>query len=298
MHHRFNPVFSDRRRLRNGWWIAIFVTVLFISLGTIVTLTRHQDIGIYQEAVVLVGATWLVQGLRRKPLTDVTGRFDRNWLTQLCIGAGVGTLLLLPTIGVLVATGHLTSKYIGFSATFPRWTMFYLSTSIAEELLFRGFIFRRFIDGLGFWQAQAICASMFLLAHLGNPGLNGVPMVIGSLNLIVFSLTMGYVAFKTGSLATPIGFHWAADLMQGGVLGLGTSGLFAGQGLFKTSLSGPAWLTGGAFGLEGGFPDLVVTATVLMVVYSASNSACLPNGWMSVIARISRPVSDTPRGDA
>ena len=69
-----NPLFSDSRRLRNGWWIAIFMAILFFSLGALATVTRHQEIGIYQEAVLLVGATWLVQRLRGEPLTEVTAK--------------------------------------------------------------------------------------------------------------------------------------------------------------------------------------------------------------------------------
>jgi membrane protease YdiL (CAAX protease family) len=288
MFRRFNPVFSDRSRLRNGWWIAIFVTVLFTSLGAIATLTRQQDIGIYKEALLLVGTTWMVQRLRRKPLTEVTGRFDRNWLRQLCIGAVIGTLMLVPAIGVLVACGEMTFQYVGGSATFVRWAIFYLCVGISEELLFRGFVFRSLIDGLGFWQAQVICAAMFLLVHLANPGLDGVSMVFGSFNLVLFSLAMGYLALTTESLAAPIGIHAAADLMQGGVLGLGTSGLYGGQGLFQTAITGPAWLTGGTFGLEGSLPELMVTSTLLILICWANES-----GWIWVLGGMGRPVNST-----
>ena len=266
----FNPIFSNRG-LRNGWWIAIFIVILFVSLGAIASLAKRQNIGICEEALLIVGATWLLQRLRGKKLTEVTGTFDMNWPRQLCTGAGIGILMLLPTIAVLYACGHFTAQFLGGVMTFARWTTFYLCAGISEELLFRGFIFRRLIAGLGFWQAQVICTAMFLLVHLANPGLEGATMVIGSSNLILFSLAMGFFAVKTESLAIPIGIHAAADLVQGGVLGLGTSGLFGGQGLFQTTLSGPAWLTGGAFGLEGSVLTVAMTATTLVIIYRTSH---------------------------
>ncbi len=54
----------------------------------------------------------------------------------------------------------------------------------------------------------------------------------------------------------PIGIHFAANFVQGGVLGFGVSGNDE-QGLLTPTLSGPDWLTGGAFGLEASVPGLL-----------------------------------------
>jgi hypothetical protein len=85
------------------------------------------------------------------------------------------------------------------------------------------------------------------------------------LNIFIASLVFGLAFVRTKSLAMPLGLHFMANLMQGGVLGFGVSGTEQ-SGLLKPVFSEiPDWLTGGQFGLK---------ASVLGLVCIVINPSC------------------------
>jgi membrane protease YdiL (CAAX protease family) len=149
--------------------------------------------------------------------------------------------------------------------------LLFAGVAAAEELLFRGFVFQRLISGLGQWPAQLITAAFFLLTHLNNPGMTGTVKVIASINIFLASILFGLAFVRTGSLAMPLGLHWMANWVQGGILGFGVSGTEQ-LGLLKPVLGEtPAWLTGGQFGLEASLPGLFCLVVILIVSYRWKN---------------------------
>jgi uncharacterized protein len=167
----------------------------------------------------------------------------------------------------LFATGaaRWTMSEQGAVALLPAATLM-AAVAIAEEFLFRGFLFQRLIDGLGQWWAQLIIAGLFVLTH--STALEGAGEIryLAGLNIFVASFMFGFAFIKTRSLAMPIGIHFAANFVQGGVLGFGVSGNEE-QGLLAPVFNGPAWLTGGAFGLEASAPGLVCVVTITVALW-------------------------------
>jgi hypothetical protein len=91
--------------------------------------------------------------------------------------------------------------------------------------------------------------------------------VLASINIFIASLVFGLAFICTKSLAMPLGLHFMANLMQGGVLGFGVSGTEQ-SGLLKPVFSEvPVWLTGGQFGLEASVPGLIFVVGTLMLLY-------------------------------
>jgi membrane protease YdiL (CAAX protease family) len=135
-------------------------------------------------------------------------------------------------------------------------------------LLFRGFVFQRLISGLGQWPAQLIIAAFFLLTHLNNPGMTGTVKVMASINIFLASILFGVAFIRTRIVAKPLGMHWMANWVQGGILGFGVSGTEQ-LGLLKPVFgAAPAWLTGGQFGLEASLPGLICVVIALLVLYA------------------------------
>jgi membrane protease YdiL (CAAX protease family) len=154
----------------------------------------------------------------------------------------------------------------GFS-TLMSIVLLFAGVAVAEELLFRGFIFQRLIAGIGQGPAQLILAGYFLLTHLSNPGMTGDFKVLASVNIFLASLIFGLAFIRTKSLAMPLGLHFMANLMQGGVLGFGVSGTDQ-SGLLKPVFSEvPDWLTGGQFGLEASTFGLICVVVTLILLY-------------------------------
>jgi uncharacterized protein len=265
----FNPFLSSDRQLRNGWWIMIFFLVLVSLL--IPALIRAQqnsmEVSIGLQAVILIIASLACQLLRRTPLAELFGEFNMRWLKELGQGGLIGSALMLIPALVLAMFGWVEWQWnpIGVSVlTSSLWV--FAGVAAAEELLFRGFVFQRLISGLGQWPAQLIISAYFPLTHLGNPGMSGNIKVMAGVNIFLASILFGLAFIRTGSLAMPLGLHWMANWIQGGVLGFGVSGTQQ-LGMLKPVFGeAPVWLTGGQFGLEASVPGLICIAVMLITL--------------------------------
>ena len=264
-----NPFLNSERQLRNGWWILIFFLVLAALLVPVMLLAQQNqtDVSIAMQAVIIVLATLISQLLRRKPLVEVLGKLNLNWLKELCLGGLFGsTLMLIPAL-ILAIFGWMNWQWNPevFSIIASSLLLF-AGVAVTEELLFRGFVFQRLISGLGVWPAQLIIAAFFLLTHWSNPGMIGSTKLVASINIFLASILFGLAFLRTRSLALPLGLHWMANWVQGSALGFGVSGTEQ-LGILKPVFGGaPIWLTGGQFGLEASVPGLIcVVATLIFI---------------------------------
>ncbi len=77
----------------------------------------------------------------------------------------------------------------------------------------------------------------------------------------------------TRRLWLPIGIHFAWNFTQGGIFGSSVSGNQLGEGLLRSTLTGPDWLTGGAFGVEASIAVIAVGVVVgALILWRASRS--------------------------
>jgi len=266
-----NPFLSSEHQLRNGWWILIFFLVLAsILIPTLIAAHYYaMDVSIGLQAVILGLVSLICQLLRREPLTELLGKFDARWFKELCLGSLVGSALMLVPALIMRIFGWVDWQWnpTGFSALVSSVFLF-VGVAAAEELLFRGFVFQRLISGLGQWPTQLIVASFFLLTHMDNPGMTGSIRVMASANIFLASFLFGLAFIRTKSLAMPLGLHFMANLMQGGVLGIGVSGSTDQLGLLEPIYAGnPEWLTGGQFGLEASIIGLFFVVVTLILLY-------------------------------
>jgi membrane protease YdiL (CAAX protease family) len=203
-------------------------------------------------------------------------------LKELGIGVLVGALLFTATISILALLGVYR-----VSGTNP-WSILVtplaaaITSGFLEEIIFRGIIFRIVEEGLGTWLALLISATLFGFLHLGNPNAT----LAGAVAIVVEAGILLAAAYMlTRRLWLAIGVHSAWNLTQGGIFGVAVSGNPT-PGLLQGNLTGPAWLSGGAFGAE---------ASVVAVVF------CLGVGLYFVAKAIRRnhvvqpPWRRTPR---
>jgi membrane protease YdiL (CAAX protease family) len=266
----FNPFLNSDQQLRNGWWILIFFLVIaaFLVPAMIMAQQNNMEVSIGVQALIVLIASLTSQLLRRKPLAELFGTLSWRWLKELFAGGLFGSaLMLIPTL-ILGVFGwvHWQWNPEGISILLPSLLLF-AGVAIAEELLFRGFIFQRLISGLGQWPAQLIIAAYFLLTHLNNTGMTGSVKVMASINIFLASVLFGLAFIQTKSLAMPLGLHFMANLVQGGVLGFGVSGTEQSGLLIPVFSDAPAWLTGGQFGLEASLPGLLCVVIPLLMLY-------------------------------
>jgi len=265
-----NLFLNSERQPRNGWWILIFFLVLASMLMPVLLVVQQNstDVSMELQAVIIMLASWICQLLRRKPLVELLGRFNARWFKELCLGGFIGSTLMLAPALIMRLLGWVNWQWNPTgSSVLPSIVLLFAGVALAEELLFRGFIFQRLIDGLGQWPAQLILAGYFLLTHLNNPGMTGDAKVLAGINIFLASIVFGLAFIRTQSLATPFGLHFMANLMQGGILGFGVSGTDQ-PGLLKPIFAEvPEWLTGGSFGIEASFLGLFFVVITLLLVY-------------------------------
>ncbi len=159
----------------------------------------------------------------------------------LLIGAALYTAceLILMALGIYRINGLNPLSYM-----VPAIAMA-LSSSVFEELLFRGVLFRSIETWFGSWAALVVSALVFGLTHLLNP--QGT--IEGALFIAVEAGILLAAAFMlTRRLWLSIGFHMAWNYTQSAIFSGIVSGTEAKQGLIRSTMNGPDWLTGGSFG--------------------------------------------------
>jgi membrane protease YdiL (CAAX protease family) len=263
-------ILNTGNKVRSVWWIPIFFALLqLFLLPTILVAQKNAiDVPISIQALIILIATVICQLFRKEPVTQIIGKFNLSWFRQLFIGLIIGAILMIFPALILTVFGFARWQLNDSSfLTIISGATVFIAVAIAEELLFRGFLFQRLIESLGRWPAQLIIAGMFLLTHINNPGMIGITKLLASVNIFIASIMFGLAFIKTKSLAMPVGFHFMANFMQGTILGFGVSGERE-QSLFKaTTEKCPIWLSGGAFGLEASVLGLIAVIIISTLFY-------------------------------
>ncbi|MES3013713.1 MAG: type II CAAX endopeptidase family protein [Pseudomonadota bacterium] len=176
------------------------------------------------------------------------GEFARaGGLQELGAGLLMGAALFSTVVGVQALFGawRITGVRDDLAVMMIPLCVSFAAATI-EEIVFRGVIFRLLEESLGTWIALAISAALFGLGHLTSPHASTFTALAIALEAGVM-LAAAYVLTRRLWLA--IGIHAAWNFTQSGIFGVPTSGVPM-NGIFIGSLSGPAWLSGGAFGAE------------------------------------------------
>ncbi len=174
----------------------------------------------------------------------------------LLLGTGLCTAVIL----VLFVAGAY--RVVGVNAGYhvlPALISTGLVAAVAEEIAFRGVLFRLSEDLFGTWAAVGISALVFGLAHLTNPGATLWGAVAIALEAGVLFAAV-YVV--TRSLWWCMGLHFAWNMVQGPVYGSVVSGSGSAAGWLRAQFDGPAWLTGGQFGIEASVVSVVLLTSI------------------------------------
>ncbi len=168
-------------------------------------------------------------------------------LRETSAGTLVGAACLTLIVALIAALGFYQVQGVG--AWTALLTAFGLAavSGYAEEVIFRGVVFRILEEGLGTWLALTISAALFGLVHLSNPNatLYGTA-AIG----IEAGVLLGAAYVLTRRLWLAIGVHFGWNFMVAGVFGPSLSG-YQVRSVLQSRLSGPDFLSGGALGVEG-----------------------------------------------
>ncbi len=123
-----------------------------------------------------------------------------------------------------------------------------------EELVFRGYLYAVAHEAGGRTIARWSSSVAFGAVHLMNPGAN----VRTTLVVVLAGVCLCLVRERTDSLPAAWTAHLAWNWVMAAILHVPVSGLpFATPG-YRAVVSGPDWISGGAWGPEGGLVAMLV----------------------------------------
>ena len=295
-------VFIDRDRLRPIWrflisavTIVVCVTALQIALGIVLGVAGRAPEFFTVNALsslltfpLLLGiVAILTRNLDHRPPGTAGIALRGRWKQELGQGLVIGAAMILTVAALEWATGTAKFSWSGESmAPLILWggggfvVLVFAATN--EEIVFRGYPFQRLVESIGAAGAILFLSLLFGAIHLGNPNRTWVSAANTALVGIPFSIAY----LRTRMLWLPIGMHFSWNFLQGFVLGLPVSGISLPVSMLRAEASGPAILTGGAYGPEAG---LLATGVIII---SAGYLALAPSVYISDDTRAL--VSDPP----
>ena len=186
-------------------------------------------------------------------------------------GAVIGWAAALAAIVPMVIAGALHPL---FSWAAPVWTGTVVSivslvvATLASEVAFRGFLFRKLIDATGPTTATILLSLIY--AVIGSLGPNGssLSFMVTTLAGVLFSLAY----LRTHALWLGWGMHFAWAAATALLFGLPNAGIASYSTVVQTDSSGPVWLTGGVYGPDGALFTAIVFFVAMAVVYRVTRN--------------------------
>jgi membrane protease YdiL (CAAX protease family) len=191
---------------------------------------------------------------------SVLGMSEGTWRARpLLVGASLGAAAILFTAAVLWLAQQLHFERVSplatagesWTGTAVRLLLLLAPAALWEEIAFRGYLHAVAVEatpaGQGPLLARVSTSVAFGMVHLMNPG-------AGLRTTAIVMLAGWCLSLLRERMGLPAAFtaHLAWNWVMAAVLHMPVSGLpFATPG-YKAVVTGPAWLTGGAWGPEGG----------------------------------------------
>jgi membrane protease YdiL (CAAX protease family) len=236
--------------LVSGLYVASAFTPLLYAAGRLVTPRPSLEPWVQLLAAALAHLLCL-RIVERRPWADV--RLGRAALgaRPVAFGAGLGALAVAVPTGLLLAAGafRVTPGSAGSSLAAGAALLGALApAALFEELLVRGYPFLVLRESVGAAPALLGTSAVFGALHATNPGAT----VWSCLVVALAGVFLGGVLLATGSLWAAFAAHLAWNWTLAGGFHALVSGLAFVAPDYRVVDAGPDWLTGGAWGPEGG----------------------------------------------
>ncbi len=199
------------------------------------------------------------------PFRALGAWFTKFWFKDFVAGFLIGGLSVLIAVMIGVVFGGLSFKYNNVAGSSAitltlgiAFAVFFFGAAF-EEALVRGYIFQTLTRAKLAWLAILLTSLFFAAGHLANPASNW----FSSINTALAGVWLGTAYLKTRTLWLAFGVHFAWNWVMGALFGIEVSGLtkLTPAPLLIEIDSGPIWITGGDYGLEGG-----VACTIALIV--------------------------------
>jgi membrane protease YdiL (CAAX protease family) len=281
---------NDFGRLRSGWraliflglFLAIFfflviaVRVAYVALQRIVPSTPYAFFFADLVFRVILTIPSLAAGyfcgrfLENVPWRALGLSLHQGWFRDLALGYVIGFAALALAVGIATAAGGLRFTFAASGAIVPALrslvgaTVLISIAALAEEALFRGYPLQTFTRARLNWFGLLLTSLIFGAVHLSNPNVVGLTFT----NTVLAGVWLAVAYLRTRSLWFPLGLHWSWNWALGWFFSLPVSGLnLVSHPLLQGTDLGPAWLTGGSYGIEGGVACTIALVAVTLFIW-------------------------------
>lgn len=259
--------------------LALLMTLVpFIIANAVAKLTLDGEQWLhlrnaFKVVVLALAYCYYVHKIEKRQVTELA--FSGAW-QELARGFGLATLLISGPVLVLWLLGHYQVTGISFDLSLLHLLIGFFSVAALEELLFRAILFRLLERSLGTVIALVLSSVLFSAVHLLNPHAD----LLSTVQLLVLGLLFIAAFLYTRRLWLCVGLHWGWNFAQGGFFSSPVSGQKA-DGILQSVMTGPAWLTGGEFGIEASVLVSIgaLICTVLLIKAARQQQNWLPPYW-------------------
>ena len=286
--------FNHAGRLRSIWRLAVFAVVYLIALfALLLAVNFGLAFALSPEAHdrLLVESNWafVIQSfiyfipaalagwacgyaLEDLPWRALGWALHAGWARDVLKGLLVGAASLALAAAVGAGIGgirfSLPAQFhvVGAARTLATSCVIFILGAAAEEMSFRGYPLQTAMRSWPFLIALLPVSVFFAAVHLANP--NVAPGFTFANTLLAGAL-LAVAYWRTRSLWFPFGLHWGWNWMQGAVLGSPVSGItqITPDPLLRFNDTGPAWVGGGAYGIEGGAACTLALLLAILFVW-------------------------------
>ena len=256
---------SEDGKLGLGWRIVLGILLVLAAnylAGAIANATANSQRSfevVYRPTLLILLLAWFsamllfADRVPGNPL-EALGLGRSHSISDSLLGIGIGAICIGVGVTVIAVLGKLSFavRLNGHTvALLVIETLILVTAAMAEELMFRGYPFQRILEGAGPVAAIVVLSIFFGIAHRWNPHAREVAY-LSLFNTVFVGVLLSLAYLRVRNLWLPWGIHFAWNSILGVVFGLPVSGLTEFSVIVRGKAAGPVWLTGGAYGIEGG----------------------------------------------
>lgn len=281
------------RRLRAGWRILAQLLIFFmllnaVALGVGIFFTYQgqadaQNALLWGQLISVIAVTlsvYIARGyLDQRSFASLGLHANRQAARDALAGFLISAVMIACLFLLMLVFGWLEGVSLNLDQSGGQNPLnllaflfiFFILTGWQEELLVRGYWMQNLAEGLNIPLAVLLTSLIFSFLHAWNPD----AVWTSYLGIFLAGLFFAWAYYRTGRLWLPIALHSGWNFFLGPIFGFPVSGIDTFR-LVKHTVSGPSWLTGGAFGPEAGLilvPALLVAALLVSYYTRAYPSA-------------------------
>jgi membrane protease YdiL (CAAX protease family) len=235
-------------------------------------LAHEQWIPLAQSAMLvfllLLGfaSMGLVYNRQMSPIGAQGLPLRNGWLQEVGLGLATGWTLAVVCVVPLALIGGI-AIHLDLSLSAWGWLLadcaLFAITALVEEVAFRGYGFQRLSQGFGTASAIILFTALYALIEAHRTGSSRLSVAVS----VVLSLALFTAYLRTRALWVGWGLNFAWKASRGLLFGLAVSGDNSHSPLIQGDPTGPFWLTGGGFGLDGTWLAFIVLLLASPVIY-------------------------------